>query len=98
VRARFERKERPSSSATFFFNPYASEGDGLFLYREHLRARGHGVRAMKRLEDCRRRVLSYEALFEFFETKDRSEVRNGDVESGVAPPSPSVGQEVNDRD
>jgi len=79
-----------------FFNPYASEGDGLFLYREHLsrdqgetlvsvvdllsntwrrRSRGHGVRAMKRLEDCRRRVLGYEALLEFCETKDRGEVR-----------------------
>jgi hypothetical protein len=72
-----------------FFNPYASEGDGLFIYRERLsgdqgetlvpvvdllsntwqrRARSHGARAMKRVEDCRRRVLGYEAMLEFCET------------------------------
>lgn len=39
------------------------------------RVRGHGVRAMKRLEDLRGRVLGYEVLLEFCETKDRTEVR-----------------------
>lgn len=39
------------------------------------RTRGHKVRATRRLEECRRRILSYQALLVFCETKDRSEVR-----------------------
>lgn len=37
--------------------------------------RGHGVRAMRRIEECRRRVRGYDALLVFCETKDRTEVR-----------------------
>jgi len=35
----------------------------------------HGLRAIKRIEDCRRCILNYQAILEYCETDDRSEVR-----------------------
>ncbi|MGD0499366.1 MAG: DUF262 domain-containing protein [Bryobacteraceae bacterium] len=39
------------------------------------RLRGHGVRALKRIEQCRRRILNYQAILVFCETNDRTQVR-----------------------
>ena len=40
------------------------------------RLHGHGVRATKRMEECRRRILDYKAIVVFCETNDRAEVRD----------------------
>ncbi|HEY7338530.1 MAG TPA: DUF262 domain-containing protein [Bryobacteraceae bacterium] len=40
------------------------------------RLHGHGVRAIKRMEDCRKRILDYKAILVFCETNDRAEVRD----------------------
>src|SRR5437868_7124497 len=39
------------------------------------RVRGHGIRVRRRLEECRRRILNYEALLIFCETNELSRVR-----------------------
>jgi hypothetical protein len=39
------------------------------------RVRGHGTRAMRRIKDCRQRILAYKAILVFCETKDLVEVR-----------------------
>jgi hypothetical protein len=79
-----------------YFDPYAAEGDRMFVYRTRLmgdlakrlvavvdvlsggwrrRMRNHGVRALRRLEECRRRFLNYQVYFVFCETNELSEVR-----------------------
>lgn len=39
------------------------------------RIRDHGVRALRRVEECRRQILNYEALFVFCETNELARVR-----------------------
>ena len=43
------------------------------------RVRSHRVRAFRRLEDCRQRLLDYHALLVFCETNDKEEVRESFV-------------------
>ena len=43
------------------------------------RVRGHGIRAMNHIEECRRRLLSYDALLVFCETSELTEVRQSFV-------------------
>lgn len=45
----------------------------------HHRIRGHGARPLRRIEECRQRILNYEALFVFCETNELARVRESFV-------------------
>jgi hypothetical protein len=79
-----------------YFNPYASEGDEVFVYRKRLqglqaerlvsvpdllsagwkhRVGDHRTRGWGRVQECRERFFSYQALLVFCETNELAEVR-----------------------